>query len=315
MSTQYLKFRGYNVTSQQDSLYVPGPGGDEGTFTPNNVSSIENTRNLVVKKEDIVNIYSYIPENANIEDPAVEGQPCDYCRACLSFRVNLALKNMGLVELQVVSEVPVNNIFKDGSNIGFFETASDKRALTIPFESWLLNNDNGFSCFNADDSPYNCLNEDTNAPAPGITVVPPINGIQYQWTQEAIKAYFGIFDDPNWGPNGGTSPGEIISRWLEEKVSKYLTANPGGPITEVVLGEVKDFTYDDGKNGPVTYGGFKLRFGGIGMPCVINYENPNTGVEEYVLNQKVFSNSLPFKYSDRRIGSTVGGNIPVIPEP
>ena len=32
MSTQYLKFRGYNVTSQQDSLYVPGPGGDEGTL-------------------------------------------------------------------------------------------------------------------------------------------------------------------------------------------------------------------------------------------------------------------------------------------
>ena len=307
MSTQYLKFRGYNVTSQQDDEYLPNPQGGEGIVVEKNSYGIENTRNLVVKKEDVVNIYSYIPENASPNEADSEGS-CIYCKGCLSFRVNLALKNMGLVELQVVSEVPVNNVQRDGgSTLTLLETAADRRALTIPFESWLLNNDNGFACFNAQNSPYDCKNENTNSPAPGIPVVPPINGIQYQWTQEAIKAYFGIFDDPNWGPGGGTSPGEIISRWLEEKVSKYLIANPGGPITEVVLGEVKDFVYEG-----VTYGGFKLRFGGLGMPCVtqrtVPFSSPST--EEFVVNQKAFSNSLPFRYSDRRIGSTVGGNPP-----
>ncbi len=311
MSTQYLKFRGYNVTSQLDEEFLPDPQGGEGLVLAKNSYGIENTRNLVVKKEDIVNIYSYIPENAELIDPSSE-QACVYCRGCLSFRVNLALKNMGLAELQIVSEVPVNNVERGGPNdLVLLETAADRRALTIPFESWLLNNDNGYGCFNAPESPYGCKNGDTNSPAPGIPVVPPINGIQYQWTENAIKAYFGVFDDAPWSFDG-TSPAELISRWLEEKVSKYLIANPGAPITEVALGEVKDFVYEG-----VTYGGFKLRFGGIGMPCVTEIETPfsDPATEEFVLNQKAFSNSLPFRYSDRRIGSTVGGNIPEIPEP
>ena len=78
MSTQYLKFRGYNVTSQLDEEFLPDPQGGEGLVLAKNSYGIENTRNLVVKKEDIVNIYSYIPENAELIDPSSE-QACAYC--------------------------------------------------------------------------------------------------------------------------------------------------------------------------------------------------------------------------------------------
>jgi len=220
MNIEYLNFRGFNTTSQTKPVFTDTGKGEVVSFNEM-YYGIENTRTLTVNKDDVMSIYSYIPEIANLGNEA-----CAACNICLSYRVVLGVKNQGYVELNIVSDVPVNSLIGLGNT---FTTQSTAAGIS-------------------EDADF-----DIASP------IAAINGIQYEWTDEAIKAYFGVFNS-----NVGTAPTsvtELISRWLEAKVSDYLVANPGAPITDVVLGEVKDFTYDG-----VTYGGFKLRFGGIGVP-------------------------------------------------
>lgn len=292
MNIEYLNFRGFNVTSNE-KYEVESSGKGEFTVIPSAYSGIENTRTLSVNKSDVMSIYSYIPEKVDFSlQPGCDGEACE---SCLSYRVVLGLKNQGYLELNIVSDVPVNNIIPSGVlgvQVTLETTMSDKRALTIPFNSWLLNSGvTDFDCSNV------------NGLINNVTTVPAINGIQYQWTDEAIKAYFGIFDSN--GPSQSTSIKELVSRWLETKVSDYLVANPGAPLTDVILGEVKDFTYDG-----VVYGGFKLRFGGIGIPGVTGQgpeEQPLTAVQF----SKTMTQAYPFKWSDIFVApESAGGGAP-----
>tara|TARA_B100001175_G_C19501450_1_gene638317 strand:+ start:1367 stop:2239 length:873 start_codon:yes stop_codon:yes gene_type:complete len=283
MNIEYLNFRGFNTTSQAKEVFLD-TGKGEILESTEMYYGIENTRTLTVNKDDVMSIYSYIPEVVNLG-----GGECENCNMCLSYRVVLGVKNQGYLELNVVSDVPVNNLGGSGEPFITESTAAGIRALTIPFKSWVLNNTNG----------YNCQLGEGNGANNITTPVEPINGIQYEWTDEAIRAYFGVFNS-NIGTV--TSVTELISRWLEAKVSDYLVANPGAPITDVVLGEVKDFTYDDG-SGPVTYGGFKLRFGGIGVPSpIISSFDESTAVF-----QKNDTTTYPFRWSDIHAVETSAG--------
>ena len=278
MNIEYLNFRGFNTTSQTKPVFTDTGKGEILEFDEM-YYGIENTRTLTVNKDDVMSIYSYIPEIVNLG-----GGECGTCNMCLSYRVVLGVKNQGYLELNIVSDVPVNNLSGLASPFTTQTTAAGLRALTVPFKSWVLNNATG----------YNCLLGEENVVS---TPVEPINGIQYEWTDEAIRAYFGVFNS-NIGTI--TSVNELISRWLEAKVSDYLVANPGAPITDVVLGEVKDFTYDG-----VTYGGFKLRFGGIGVPSPA--VNSEAGEVVFTKNN---ATTYPFRWSDIYVVETSGGGAP-----
>ena len=284
MNIEYLNFRGFNTTSQTKPVYTDSGKGEIISFDEM-YYDIENTRTLTVNKDDVMSIYSYIPEVADLG----QGE-CSSCNVCLSYRVVIGVKNQGYLELNVVSDVPVNNLVFDEAIEGYTTQASASgiRALTIPFKSWVLNSSTGYSCLlNLDELPID-------------TPVAPINGIQYQWSDEAIRAYFGVFNSDSVSIN------ELISRWLEAKVSDYLVANPGAPITDVVLGEVKDFTF-----GGVTYGGFKLRFGGIGIPAPAITEDPLTGTSEVVFTKNK-ATAYPFRWSDiYAVEFSAGGGGPV----
>jgi len=279
MNIEYLNFRGFNTTSQTKPVFLDSGKGEVLSFDEM-YYGIENTRTLTVNKDDVMSIYSYIPEIVNIGNGA-----CEACNVCLSYRVVLGVKNQGYVELNIVSDVPVNNLTGDGEPFTTQTTAASVRALTIPFKSWVLNNGTGYNCLLGSDADFTIA-----------TPVAPINGIQYEWTDEAIRAYFGVFNS-NIGTI--TSVSELISRWLEAKVSDYLVANPGAPITDVVLGEVKDFTYDG-----VTYGGFKLRFGGIGVPSPA-VSSLDEGTVVFIKNN---ATTYPFRWSDiYAIPTSAGG--------
>ena len=275
MNIEYLNFRGFNTTSQTKPVYTDSGKGEVIGFDEM-YYGIENTRTLTVNKSDVMSIYSYIPEIANLG-----GGECADCNVCLSYRVVLGLKNQGYLELGVVSDVPVNNLTTNGEEFTTQTSAADVRALTIPFKSWVLNSSSGYNCPLGESPIIN-------------TPIAPINGIQYEWGDDAIRAYFGVF-------NSSVSITELISRWLEEKVSDYLIANPGAPITDVVLGEVKDFTFDG-----TTYGGFKLRFGGIGVPL----PGLNEEISEVVFTKNQ-ATAYPFRWSDiYAIETSAGGGGP-----
>jgi len=295
MNIEYLKFRGYTAVNQAGVKCVPNELGDidvKATFFP----SIENSRTLTVNKDDVQSIYSYAPESVSLPD----------LTKILSFRVVLGLRNQGYLELQIVADVPVNAVIDDPNNVGqaaLTSNASGIRALTLPFSSayntdlspsaWTLGpvGGSGNSC-----AAFENIAENSTIPA--------INGKQYQWTKKAIAAYFGIF-----GVDAVDISLElVVSNWLEQKISDYLVANPGGPITDVDLGEVKDFVYDDG-NGPVTYGGFKLRFGGVGEPCALpDSLAPIEGTGLSVSEGSTVKTGYPFRWSDVYVGpSSAGG--------
>jgi len=282
MNIEYLNFRGFNTTSQTKPTYIEDGKGEFTSFNEM-YYGIENTRTLTVNKDDVMSIYSYIPEIVNLGNNS-----CGACNICLSYRVVLGIKNQGYLELNIVSDVPVNNLTGDGEPFTTQTTAAGVRALTVPFKPWVLTNNTGYNCLLGEDANF-----DIASP------IAAINGIQYEWTDEAIRAYFGVFNSNIGG--APTSVTELISRWLEAKVSDYLVANPGAPITDVVLGEVKDFTYDDG-SGPVTYGGFKLRFGGIGVPSPAL--NEDAGEVVFVKNN---ATTYPFRWSDIHAISTSAG--------
>tara|TARA_Y100000748_G_scaffold302062_1_gene303502 strand:- start:723 stop:1589 length:867 start_codon:yes stop_codon:yes gene_type:complete len=281
MNIEYLNFRGFNATSNK-KFRVIDTGKGEFAELEDMYYGIENTRTLTVSKSDVMSIYSYIPETANVGD----GE-CAACNVCLSYRVVLGLRNQGYLELNVVSDVPVNNV-ENGApgELVTLATASGVRALTIPFNSWVLNTANSeeSNCPAAIESTINEIS----------SPIALINGKQYNWTEEAIRAYFGVFNSDG---SQGTNVRELVSRWLEEKVSDYLVANPGSPITDVVLGEVEDFTYDG-----VTYGGFKLRFGGIAIP------KPLFNIDEssFDFTQNI-TTTYPFRWSDIYVDQTSGG--------
>ena len=284
MNIEYLNFRGFNATSNK-KFYVIDSGKGELTDIPAMYYGIENTRTLTVSKSDVMSIYSYIPEKANVGD----GE-CAACNVCLSYRVVLGLRNQGYLELNIVSDVPVNNVEDGGpGEIVTLATDSGVRALTVPFNSWALN-----SNVSEDSACGGAMTENINLIQSPVAL---IGGKQYQWTEEAIRAYFGVF---NSNGNQATNVRELVSRWLEEKVSDYLVANPGTPITDVVLGEVKDFTYEG-----VTYGGFKLRFGGIGLPKPFF----NIAEGKYVFTQNV-TTAYPFRWSDVHVVDVSAGGPP-----
>ncbi len=281
MNIEYLNFRGFNATSN-NKYRVIDTGKGEFSELEDMYYGIENTRTLTVSKSDVMSIYSYIPETANVGD----GE-CASCNVCLSYRVVLGLRNQGYLELNVVSDVPVNNV-ENGAPGELVTLATDSgvRALTVPFNSWVLNTANSeeSNCPAAIESTINEIS----------SPIALINGKQYNWTEEAIRAYFGVFNSDG---SQGTNVRELVSRWLEEKVSDYLVANPGAPITDVVLGEVEDFTYDG-----VTYGGFKLRFGGIAIPKP--FFNINESTFEFTQN---ITTTYPFRWSDIYVDQTSGG--------
>ena len=285
MNIEYLNFRGFNATSNKKYRVIDTGKGEFATIDAM-YYGIENTRTLTVSKSDVMSIYSYIPETANVGD----GE-CAACNVCLSYRVVLGLRNQGYLELNIVSDVPVNNV-EDGAAPGELLTlATDAgvRALTVPFNSWVLNNN-----VSQDSACGGAMAENIFQIQSPVAL---IGGKQYQWTEEAIRAYFGVF---NSNGNQATNVRELVSRWLEEKVSDYLIANPGTPITDVVLGEVEDFTYEG-----VTYGGFKLRFGGIGIP------KPFFSISEgkYVFTQNV-TTAYPFRWSDVHVVDVSAGGPP-----
>ena len=285
MNIEYLNFRGFNTTSNIKYTVVDSGKGELGQVE-DMYYGIENTRTLTVGKSDVMSIYSYIPETVNFG-----GGECAACNMCLSYRVVLGLRNQGYLELNIVSDVPVNNV-EDGAAPGellTLPTASGVRALTVPFNSWILNIN-----VSGDSSCGGVMTESIdNIQSPAAL----IDGKQYQWTEEAIRAYFGVF---NSNGSQATNVRELVSRWLEEKVSDYLIANPGTPITDVVLGEVEDFTYEG-----VTYGGFKLRFGGIGLP------KPTFNIAEskYIFTHNV-TTSYPFRWSDVHVVDISAGGPP-----
>tara|TARA_R100000664_G_C2754700_1_gene142318 strand:+ start:1688 stop:2554 length:867 start_codon:yes stop_codon:yes gene_type:complete len=284
MNIEYLNFRGFNTTSNVKATFTD-PGKGEFEKVEDMYYGIENTRTLTVNKSDVMSIYSYIPETVNLG-----AGECSGCNVCLSYRVVLGLKNQGYLELNIVSDVPVNNVQELGpGQLGTLSTDSGLRALTVPFNSWVLNNNV------SEDST--CGGQMTNAIFEIQSPVALLDGKQYQWTPEAIKAYFGVLNSDG---NFATSVRELVSRWLEEKVSNYLIANPGTPLTDVVLGEVKDYTYEG-----VTYGGFKLRFGGIGIPKPFFSLDKN----QYVFSQNV-ATAYPFRWSDTYVVSTSAGGPP-----
>ena len=284
MNIEYLNFRGFNTTSNMKYTVID-TGKGEVSQIEDMYYGIENTRTLTVSKSDVMSIYSYIPETVNFG----LGE-CAACNMCLSYRVVLGLRNQGYLELNIVSDVPVNNVEDGGpGQIVTLATDAGVRALTVPFNSWVLN-----SNVSEDSACGGAMTE------PILQIQSPvalIDGKQYQWTEEAIRAYFGVF---NSNGNQATNVRELVSRWLEEKVSDYLVANPGTPITDVVLGEVKDFTYEG-----VTYGGFKLRFGGIGLPKPFF----NIAEGKYVFTQNV-TTAYPFRWSDVHVVDVSAGGPP-----
>ena len=222
-----------------------------------------------------------------------------------------------MIEAQIVSEVPVNKLDATNSK----ETTpvlvaqdSGLRALACPFQAF-ASKDYQSTGVNTFVSPCDCgtLGEYLDGLGKSGTGLPTINGKQYQWTEEAILAYFGIFTTQTGSPAAGpqVSVRQTVLNWLEEKVSKYLVSNPGTPTTNVELGEVKDFTYKG-----VTYGGFKLRFGAIGTYCPVNVYNPDPATSGSVplvwgwcsdtnsggecTNSAVTWN-VPFRYNDQHV--------------
>jgi len=316
---EYLKFRGYNLACASTVVSSTNCAGTN-VDTRSVASVIENTRTLQVKKEDVETVFVYEPSYfAQTAGEEVSNQ-------LLSWQVNLALKNGGYVQLQVVSQVPVNAL-AEGST-GAIPTWTNNYAgfdaLAVPFNSWVERTLSPDLPINKGTIPRGRVNVctliDNYFADPGSSgEMLPVNGKMYTWTEDAIKAYFGIFNSDK----ARVKAKEVIAQWLRDKVSNALAANPGRPVTEVDLGEVKDFTFDG-----VTYGGFKLRFGGIGNLCVGNQTQCINGVDtdvhiygpgldsqqetgvpgEYFQIGGLYA--TPFKYNDRKLPQDAGGPPP-----
>jgi len=303
MDLQYLKFEGFNLANAQGvRSYEDELGAVD--FADSCFPVIENTRTLQIDKDDIYSIYGYEPEIYAINGSTFGTN--------LSYRVVLDLESKGLVEAQIVAEVPVNAINENanqaGSIDGTFLLGQDSglSALTIPFQSFLSRDNEGIGlnttsnlCVNG--SGCTPINDYFDSIEKAGTGVPAIGGKQYQWTKEAVLAYFGIFTTQTGSPIAGpqVSVRQVVLSWLEEKVSKHLVGNPGSPVTDVELGEVKDFVYEG-----VTYGGFKLRFGGLGTYCPseksdsrYNWCNIYAGSND--CTNGAITSSTPFRYLDR----------------
>mgnify|MGYP003109159831 CR=1 FL=1 len=303
MDLQYLKFKGFNLTNQVGVRSFVDEGG-ETAFADGCFPVIENTRTLQIDKDDIYNIYGYEPEIY-----AINGSNFG---TNLSYRIVLDLESKGLVEVQIVSEVPVNAINENANQAGSiddtFLTTQDSglSALTVPFQAFLSRDLGGIGLDTTENLCVNgngCdpINDYFDTIQKSGATVPVINGKQYQWTKDAILAYFGIFTTQTGSPLAGpnVSVRETVLSWLEEKVSKHLVGNPGSPVTDVELGEVKDFVY----NG-VTYGGFKLRFGGLGNYCptessASRYNWCTLYAGQPGCDKGAITSSLPFRYLDR----------------
>ena len=283
---EYLHFKGYNLTVQKASRRRDEQATCGGVFTENYaLFGIEQIRTLQIKKEDIENIFIYEPYSQFEAVINGKGQVEDQIGQKLSWRVGCSLTNGDYVELQVVSEVPVNDISgiyggspdpADGLN--FLSTPAGFNALACPFQAWTSKNVSKVGINTIPETRLNGKDVNINngiglGPGPGIDgELPAIAGKKYDWSAEAIQAYFGVFDNATQSTGVGTQVPSVdvkvlVADWLRQMVSEYLVAAPGRPVTEVTLGEVKDFTYDDG-TGPVTYGGFKLKFGALGCPSI-----------------------------------------------
>tara|TARA_Y100000592_G_scaffold89256_1_gene146243 strand:- start:43 stop:990 length:948 start_codon:yes stop_codon:yes gene_type:complete len=309
MDLQYLKFEGFNLATQTGLKSFPIPSEYEELAGGACYPVIENTRTLKIDKDDIDTIFGY--------EPVIYTVNGSNFGTLLSYRVVLDLANKGMIEAQIVSEVPVNKLDATNSK----ETTpvlvaqdSGLRALACPFQAF-ASKDYQSTGVNTFVSPCDCgtLGEYLDGLGKSGTGLPTINGKQYQWTEEAILAYFGIFTTQTGSPAAGpqVSVRQTVLNWLEEKVSKYLVSNPGTPTTNVELGEVKDFTYKG-----VTYGGFKLRFGAIGTYCPVNVYNPDPATSGSVplvwgwcsdtnsggecTNSAVTWN-VPFRYNDQHV--------------
>ena len=266
MDLQYLKLDGFNLATQVGVRSLPIPSEYEQLTGGGCYPVIEKTRTLKIDKEDIDTVYGY--------EPVIFTENGSNFSTLLSYRVVLDLGNKGMIEAQIVSEVPVNKLdatsAKDSTPV-LVGQDSGLRALACPFQAFASRDveGTGVQTFT---QPCECnsLSEYFDELSKSGNSLPTINGKQYQWTEEAILAYFGIFTTQTGSPAAGpqVSVRQTVLNWLEEKVSEYLVSNPGRPDTLVDLGEVKDFTYDDG-SGPVTYGGFKLKFGAIGTYCPV----------------------------------------------
>ena len=283
---EYLHFKGYNLTVQKASRRRDEQATCGGVFTENYaLFGIEQIRTLQIKKEDIENIFIYEPYSQFEFEQDGKGQIENQIGQKLSWRVGCSLTNGDYVELQVVSEVPVNAISgvyggspDPADGINFLSTPAGFNALACPFQAWTSKNNSKVGIDTVPETRLNGKNtiieNGLGFIAPGVGgEMPVIEGKKYDWSSEAIQAYFGVFDNALQGT--GFGPDDVLSvdvkvlvaNWLREMVSEYLVSAPGRPVTEVTLGEVKDFTYDDG-TGPVTYGGFKLKFGALGCPSI-----------------------------------------------
>ena len=307
MDLQYLKFEGFNLANAQGLRSFTDEGGALA-FADSCFPVIENTRTLQIDKDDIYSIYGYEPEIYAINGSTFGTN--------LSYRVVLDLESKGLVETQIVAEVPVNLINENANQSGSIDENfllgqdSGLSALTVPFQSFLSRDNQGIGldttsnlCING--SGCTVINQYFGNLEKSALGVPAIGGKQYQWTKEAVLAYFGIFTTQTGGPGAGpqVSVRQVVLSWLEEKVSKHLVGNPGSPVTGVELGEVKDFVYEG-----VTYGGFKLRFGGLGTYCPsarsdsrFNWCTIYAGSND--CTNGAITSSTPFRYLDRYLHS------------
>jgi len=303
MDLQYLKFKGFNLANQQGvRSYVDELG--ETQFADSCFPVIENTRTLQIDKDDIYSIYGYEPEIYQINGSNFGTN--------LSYRVVLDLESKGLVETQIVAEVPVNAINENANQSGSFDdtflTTQDSglSVLTVPFQSFLSRDSEGIGLNTTENlcvtgSGCQAIDEYFDILEKAGAGVPAIGGKQYQWTKEAVLAYFGIFTTQTGSPLAGpnVSVREVVLSWLEEKVSKHLVGNPGSPVTDVELGEVKDFVYEG-----ITYGGFKLKFGGLGNYCPTERSDSKFNwCTVYAGNNDctngAITSSTPFRYLDR----------------
>ncbi len=281
---EYLHFKGYNLTVQKTSRRRPdlaACGGNEAESYAH--FGIEQVRTLQIKKEDIENIFIYEPYSQFEKTVSAKGIIETQLGQKLSWRVVCALTNGDYVELQVVSEVPVNAISgkyqgspDKSDGLVFLETPAGFNALATPFQAWTTKNNSGVGINTipetVEDGPNYMINQRLVG-LPGFEgEMPAIEGKVYDWSAEAIAAYFGVFDNGQIDTGFGSSVSAVdvkrlVGEWLVDMVSKYLVSSPGRPVTEVTLAEVPDFTYNNGKE-TITYGGFKLKFGALGCPSI-----------------------------------------------
>ena len=190
MDLQYLKFEGFNLATQTGLKSFPIPSEYEELAGEACYPVIENTRTLKIDKDDIDTIFGY--------EPVIYTVNGSNFGTLLSYRVVLDLANKGMIEAQIVSEVPVNKLDATNSK----ETTpvlvaqdSGLRALACPFQAF-ASKDYQSTGVNTFVSPCDCgtLGEYLDGLGKSGTGLPTING-KYTTFNDIIYKDFRIMNN------------------------------------------------------------------------------------------------------------------------